>query len=308
MVTLLLARQKSGLNKILARSTDPKNTFGNDADDMRGIGSGIDPRVMINDMSNDMVAYAEERFKLVNNLMGKLKAKYTKNGQSYHELRARYGTLNNQRFSMANSVSRYIGGVYVDRSYPEQNSPNKPFTPVPVAYQKKAMEFISKYLFAPNAFDADAQLFPYLQFQRRGFNFFGGTEDPKPQNTIINMQTNMLAAMLNPVTAQRLSTSALYGNTYSVADVMNDLVKAIFDADKMGAVNLYRQNLQTVFVTGVSNIANSTTGYDNPTRAAALSTIKKIKTLLATAVSPNEQTKAHRAQLVFIIDKALKVD
>ncbi|RTL58436.1 MAG: DUF5117 domain-containing protein [Sphingobacteriales bacterium] len=299
--------EEAGLNKILARSTDPKLAFGNDADDMRSIGSGIDPRVNVNDMSNDMVAYAEDRFKLVNNLMGKLKAKYTKPGQSYQELRARYGTLNGQRASMAYAVSRYIGGVYVDRSFPEQNSTNKPFTPVPVAYQKKAMDFLSKYLFAPNAFDADAQVFPYLQLQRRGYNFFGGTEDPKPQNTVMALQMNVLAALLNPVTAQRYSTSSLYGNTYSVADVMNDLVKAIFDADKTGNVNLYRQNLQTEFVKGVAGIATDGRGYDNPTKAAALNTLKKVKTLLATAVSPNEQTKAHRAQLSFIIEKALAV-
>jgi Met-zincin/Domain of unknown function (DUF5117) len=302
------AEEEAGLRKILARSTDPKLIFGNDADIANGGFGGIDPRVQVNDMSSDMVAYAEDRFKLVNSLMGKLKNKYSKPGQSYHELRSRYGTLNGQRASMINSVSRYIGGVYVDRSYPEQNASTKPFTPVPVAYQKKAMDFLAKNLFAPNAFDADAQLFPYLQFQRRGFNFFGGTEDPKPQVTVINLQINALTSMLNPVTTQRINNSSLYGNTYSVADVMSDLVKAIFDADKAGAVNLYRQNLQTEFVRGASNIANAAGGYDNATKAAALNTIKKIKALLATAVSPNEQTRAHRAQLVFLIDKALKAD
>ena len=48
---------------------------------------------MINDMSSDMVAYAEDRFALVNSLMGKLKEKYSKPGKSYAELRARYGNL-----------------------------------------------------------------------------------------------------------------------------------------------------------------------------------------------------------------------
>lgn len=301
------AEEEAGLTKILSRSTDPKLAFGNDADDMRSIGRGIDPRVNINDLSNDVVAYAEDRFKLVNNLMGKLKTKYIKPGQSYQELRARYGTLMTQRANMAYAVSRYIGGVYVDRSFPEQNSPNKPFTPVPVAYQKKAMDFLSKYLFAPDAFNADASLYPYLQMQRRGYHFMGTTEDPKPQTTIMALQMNVLSALLNPVTAQRYSTSSLYGNTYSVADVMSDLVKAIFNADKSGSVNLYRQNLQTEFVKAAANIATEGKGYDNPTKAAALSTLKKIKTLLATAVSPDEQTRAHRAQLNFIIDKALAV-
>ncbi len=43
--------------------------------------------------------------------------------------------------------------------------------PVPVAYQKKAIDVLSKYAFAPHAFDADSSLFPYLQMQRRGYNF-----------------------------------------------------------------------------------------------------------------------------------------
>src|SRR5690606_7614633 len=42
--------EKAGLNKILARSTDPKLAFGNDGDDMRAPGKAMDPRVNVNDM------------------------------------------------------------------------------------------------------------------------------------------------------------------------------------------------------------------------------------------------------------------
>jgi len=300
--------EEAGLKKILARSTDPQLAFGNDADDMRSPGAGIDPRVMVNDHSNDMVAYAEERLKLVNAMMPKLKARFSRDGKSYQELKGRYGQLNGQRSQMITGVSRYIGGVYIDRSMVGQSTNNKPFTPVPVAYQKKAMDLLAKYVYAPNAFDADAQLFPYLQTQRRGFNFFGVTEDAKPQNTFLTLQMSTLAAMLNPVTLTRISSTSLYGNTYSVADVMGDLVKAIFNEDLKTNVNLYRQNLQTEFVKGATAIAGGIGAYDNPSKAAALLTLKKVRTLLATAVSPNEQTKAHRGSLLFLIGKALKVD
>ena len=297
------------LGKILIRSTDPKLAFGNDADDMRTAGGGgIDPRVMVNDMSNDMVVYADQRFKLVNNLMGKLKDKYSKPGKSYIELRSRYSILNGQRSSMAAAVSRYIGGVYVDRSFFGQNSLNKPFTPVPVAYQKKAVDVLSKYVFAPNAYDADAPLFAYLQLQRRGFNFFGIPEDPKPQVAVLAIQRSVLAHVLSVNTLMRINTTSLYGNTYSVADVMNDFTRAIFAADLSGNVNLYRQDVQTEYVKDLALISNTLVGaYDDPSRAAALAQLKKIKVMLARAVSPNEQTKAHRVNLNFIIDKALLV-
>jgi hypothetical protein len=303
------ASEEAGLTKILSRSGDPKLAFGNDGDDMRAPGKGMDPRVNINDLSSDAIAYAEDRFKLVNNLMGKLVQKYSKPGQSYAEVRARYNTLNAQRTNMVNAVSRYVGGIYIDRSYPEQKSANKPYTPVPLAEQKRAMEVLTKYVFAPNAFDADAQVFPYMQIQRRGFNQAANGEDFRATNSILATQVNgTLAHILSPATLQRITNSRLYGNQYSVADVMNDLVKGIFDADMAGNVNVYRQMLQTSFVKGTSQMIAANSPIDDVSKASALYTLKKLRTKLSGAVSTNEETKAHRANMVFLIDKALKTD
>jgi hypothetical protein len=301
------AEEEAGLRKILSRSTDPKLAFGNDGDDMRAPGKAMDPRVNVNDLTNDAIAYAEDRFKLVNNIMGKLVQKYSKPNQSYAELRSRYNALTGQRNSMISAVSRYIGGVYVDRSTPEQNSPNKPFTPVPLATQKKAMETLSKYVFAPNAYDADAQVFPYLQPQRRGFNQSGSGDDFKATNIILGNQVfGAIAHILHPATLQRITNSRLYGNQYSVADVMSDLAKACFDADMKGNVNVYRQYLQTAFVKTASDIVEVKMVYDDVSKAAALNSLKKLKVQLASAVSTNEESKAHRANLVFLINKVLE--
>jgi hypothetical protein len=297
--------EEMGLDKILARSNEPYLIFGNDGDDMRSPGKGIDPRVNVNDFTNDMMTYAEDRYKLVNNLMGKLIAKYAKPNQSYAELRARYGTVNRQRIDMTSAISCYIGGVYIDRSQPEQKSVNKPMTPTPVAIQKKAMELLTKYVFAPNAYDADTQVFPYLQRQRRGYDQ-GAGEDFKVTSLPASIQYNALIHILNPNTLQRITNTRLYGNTYSVADVMNDLQKGIFDADINGNVNLYRQYLQTTFVELLSTITQGKMG-DDLARAAARFSLKKIKVKLATAVSTNEETKAHRSNLVFLIDDATTV-
>lgn len=299
--------ETAGLNKILARSTDPKLAFGNDGDDMRAAGSGIDPRVNVNDFTNDAIGYSEERFKIVNNLMGKLVTKYSKPGKSYAELRARYGSLLAQRRNMIAATSRYIGGIYVDRSTPDQKSATKPYTPVPLATQKKAMNTLGKYVFAPNAYEADAQVFPYLQLQRRGFNQ-GRGEDYKATANLNSLSTTALEQILHPNTLQRITNTRLYGNEYSVADVMSDLVKQIFDADINGNVNVYRQYLQGSFVKGAGQLLADNSPLDNVSKSATYYTLKKLRTKLANAVSTNEETKAHRAALIFSIDKALKVD
>lgn len=299
--------EEAGLKKIISRSTDPKLAFGNDGDDMRAPGKAMDPRVNVNDLSNDAIAYAEDRFRLVNTVMGKLVQKYSKPNQSYAELRSRYGSLQGQRNSMIAAVSRYIGGIYIDRSTPDQNSGNKPYTPVPLAIQKKAMEVLNKYVLAPNAFDADAQVFPYLQPQRRGFNQNGTGDDYRITGVILNNQGAAVAHILHPATLQRITNSRLYGNQYSVADVMNDLLKASFDADMKSNVNVYRQYLQTAFVKQAAYILDpKTMGYDEVARSGALNTLKKLKAQLAAAVSTNEETKAHRGNLVFLINNALE--
>lgn len=301
--------EEAGLNKILSRSTDPKLAFGNDADDMRSPGGGIDPRVMVNDMSNDMIAYAEDRFKLVNTLIPKLKEKYSHPSQSWQLLRQRYLMLQSQRAQMANALSRYIGGIYVDRSFAGQQTAVKPFTPVPADIQKKALALLNRYIFAPTVFEADGALFPYLQQQRRGFNFFGSTEDYKPQTTVQSLQMSLLAQLLHPVTLQRINNSGLYGNTYNIASLTADLNRFFFADDLKSGVNLYRINLQTEYVKALAAIATgpAQSGYDNTSKAVALTTLKKIKTMLATAVSPDDQTRAHRNNLNFLIDKALAV-
>ena len=240
-------------------------------------------------------------------MMSKLKEKYAKPGDTYADMRWKYNMLFNQRYSMAIPLSMYVGGVYIDRSFVGQNPNAVPFVPVPVEYQKKALSVLNTYVFSPNAFDADTYLIPYLQRQRRGFNFFGNSEDPKPELNVYSLQSYVLQCLLNESSLARANRTTLYGNTYSSANILNDVTAMVFDADIKGDVNLYRQNLQTEYVGMLSNILLRGNTYDDPSRAGALNTLRAIKEKLNKATSSNEQTKAHRANIQFLIDKALVI-
>ena len=302
------------LKKILSRSKEPNLAFGNDADDMRAPGKAIDPRVNVNDLSSDAIGHAEERLKLVNTVMGKLKTKYSKEGASYAELRARFGNLNSQRMSMISAISRYVGGVMVERNFvgDEASAGQKPFTPVSLAQQKRAVEMLNKYVFASDAFKSDEALYPYLQLQRRGFSLFSGTEDPKLNGIYLSMQTQgALAHILHPTTLLRVSNSSAYGNEYSVAAVLGDLTKGIFNADISGKVNTQRQFLQTYFVKQIGAIADiktPTSAYDDVAKGAARLALKNLKAKLNSAVSPDDATKAHRGSLLALIDKSMAIN
>ena len=301
-------KEAEGLAAILSKSTDPKLTFGNDADITRP-GSGIDPRVMVWDMSSDVVTYAQDRFKTVNNAMSRMQELFVKPGESYANLRSRYYTLNGQRGAMARNLSAQIGGVHVDRSFPGQKSENKPFTPVPAAYQKQAMDVLAKNIFAPDAFKADADIYAYLQRQRRGFNFFGGTEDPKILATVSSIQSSSLSFILHPVTLSRSTSTTLYGNTYTNTDIIADLVQACFKADMNTSVNAFRQTLQNDVVEQLIAISvDKSDRYESTAESAAYYNLTKLRRSLAASRAGNEQTKAHRSHLIYLIDKGLSTD
>lgn len=289
---------------LLNESTKPEHIFGNDADDMRSSGKGIDPRAMIFDQSSDPIAYSIDRIGLADDLMKTAKEKFTNNGASFHELRRVYYTLSAQKSIAARVISRYIGGVYVDRAMAGQEGGKQPYTPVSIEEQKRAMNALKTYVFAPDAFNAPNDLFNYLARQRRGFDYT--QEDPKIHAQILGYQKNVLNHILHPNTLQRITDSQLYGNKYSLSMMMTDLNNAIFKADIYGNVNTFRQNLQIEYA---KNLINLLTGkqkdrFSHNAKSLALYSLKNIRTMAAP--SGNIESRAHKHHLRTLIDNALE--
>ena len=294
-------------NDLLNRSTEPELIFGNDADDMRSPGKAIDPRVMVGDLSNDQITYSNNIFELVDEMLKEVKTKFSIEGESYQELRRVYYILNRQRSNAAGVVSRFIGGVYVDRAMVGQKGQSMPYTPVSYLDQKRAMETLSKHVFSPDAFNSPNDLYNYLAMQRRGFDFFRGPEDPKIHSQVLSYQTNILKHILHPNTLQRIVDSELYGNNYGLSLMMTDLNNAIFKKDAQTSVNSFRQNLQVAYTKKLISIVigNNAGKYISSAKAMAIYTLKNINKK-AINNSGDVSTKAHRLHLRTLIDNALK--
>ncbi|MEL7030402.1 MAG: zinc-dependent metalloprotease, partial [Pseudomonadota bacterium] len=138
---------------LLNRSTEPGLAYGNDADDMRWPGKGVDPRVMVGDMSSDAIGFAERRLRLVDATMAGLLERYDEPGASWQKLHDAYLILTAEKANAAAVISRYVGGLYVDRAAQGQPGAAEPFAPTPLAEQKRAMDLLKRELFAPGAFD-----------------------------------------------------------------------------------------------------------------------------------------------------------
>ena len=289
---------------LLNESTKPEHIFGNDADDMRSPGKAIDPRVMVFDQSSDPITYFIDRIELSNELLKTVKAKFSKEGESYHELRRVYYSLSRQKRNAGTIFSRYIGGVYVDRAMVGQEGATQPYTPVSYEDQKRAMDALKTYIFAPNAFDAPNDLYNYLARQRRGFDY--SQEDPKIHEQILSYQKNVLNHILHPNTLQRITDSELYGNKYKLHIFMTDLNNAIFKSDIYNSVNSFRQNLQLEYTNMLIGmlIGKQSSMYTYNAKSMALYNLKAIRAMASP--SGNIASRAHKQHLRTRIDNVIK--
>ncbi len=291
---------------LLSRSNEPELAFGNDADDMRSSSRGIDPRVMIYDLSNDPIRFSIDRFKLNNMLINELKNKFLNEGSTYEDLRRGFYILNSSSSTAGNIISRFIGGVYVDRSVIGQKGSTKPYTPVSYKDQKRAMNALRNYIFSPTSFTVSSDIYNLLARERRGFDFSSGPEDPKIHSQVLGYQTRVLSHLLYPNTLQRILDSQQYGNLYSLTEFMSDLNDAMFEDDKNQNINTFRQNLQATYVSRLIQIitGSSSSRYIIPVKSMAIYNLEKIMKILKNK-NGNTSTVAHKNHLRKLISNAL---
>jgi hypothetical protein len=187
-----------------------------------------------------------------------------------------------------------------------QEGGTQPYTPVSLEDQKRAMNALKKYAFAPDAFSAPNELYNHLAMQRRGYNFFRGPEDPKIHAQVLVYQKNVLRHILHPNTLQRITDSELYGNKYTLSSFMTDLNSAVFKADIYGNVNSFRQNLQIAYTNIlIDMLTGKQSGrFTNNAKSMALYNLKQIRNMAAP--NGNVSSKAHKQHLRTLIDNALK--
>jgi len=297
--------EKERTRDLLDMSTKKEYGYGNDADDMRSPGKGIDPRIMISDMTDDAVGYAKQRMDIIRSIYPTLLDKFETPGESYHEFRDAFSILNGEYAACTRIISRYIGGVYMDRSMAGQKGKEDPFVPVPRDEQKWAMTLLNKYALSPDAFGVTEKTYSHLQWERRGWS---GTKDPKVHDMVLGIQKGLFNQLLHVNVLKRISDTELYGNRYGLSEMLNDLTTACFSADAGSNVNTMRMNLQTEYARRlISIVHNKGKGkYDHVSVAMAFENLNKIKKYAGRFKGVNDATKAHRKHLIYIIDKALE--
>jgi len=294
---------KNDLDKMLEKYSSNEYLFGNDADDMRSPGKGIDPRINTGDMTNDPVAYAKDRIILSQNLIPKLYDTLKTKSDSWESIYQGYRILLRQIHTSAEIISRQVGGVYTNRGFMSDKQIN-PYEVVPYKIQKASVNILSEYYFNSDKFILPPDIASKMQRERRSFDFYGKTEDPKIHKMILRGQKKVLKHFTNSRVLKRLTDSSLYGNEYLPNELLKDLTLSIFKESRSRKLNGIAQNLQNYFLKRLIMIFRSG-NFDSPSIAASLASLEKIK---AYTFSPSydEATENHKKLIRLKIENLLK--
>ena len=123
-------------------------------------------------------------------------------------------------------------------------------------------------------------------------------------------QKSVLDHLLNPVVLKRITDTELYGNEYTLSEMMSDLSDAIFAADARNDVNSFRQNLQMEYVTRLAGMVkgDGRSAYHTAAQSLALYQLNQIESQLNKRRGGNTATRAHSQHLSLIIERALSAE
>ena len=294
---------KNDLDKMLEKYSSNEYLFGNDADDMRSPGKGIDPRINTGDMTNDPVGYAKDRIILSQNLIPKLYDTLKAKSDSWESIYQGYRILLRQIHTSAEIISRQVGGVYTNRGFMSDKQIN-PYEVVPYKIQKASVNILSEYYFNSDKFILPPDIASKMQRERRSFDFYGKTEDPKIHKMILRGQKKVLKHFTNSRVLKRLTDSSLYGNEYLPNELLKDLTLSIFKESRSRKLNGIDQNLQNYFLKRLIMIFRSG-NFDSPSIAASLASLEKIKAYTFSS-SYDEATENHKKLIRLKIENLLK--
>lgn len=281
------------LERILSRSSEPELAFASD------LSEAPDAYVAQWDMSADAIGFAAERMDLADQVMRTLPSRVAQQNLDRRALYIHVVTLVTQKFLQAAIAADYIGGVSLSNSEHKDQGLEPGIQVVSRGEQQRALDVISKYMFAPDAWFLPDSVLRELKASVpvSGPNLYA----PVVLDITETLGSETLSTLVGPGKLTRLAKNQLIGSTYTVPAYLSDLTASVFDADQDTSVEIRRRNLQMTYVHALMAMVNSR-AYPGEAQGAALQELGKINKVMARAKSADELTDAHRGYIHHLIE------
>ena len=300
---------------IAAECTDKAHLYGTD-EDTYPMGA-LDPRSNTNDLSDNPMAWANERTAICDQLLkgDQLEARVVPEGSDYVPLRSAVQTLFVQKYVCANMATKNIGGTYTERAH--RGGDKAPFTPVPAAEQRRALEFIIAHALKSDEYALSPDMLNKMQDDKIWSwenNLFepGRRFDFPITDWVEALQTGILFNVMNPYLQARIVDQQYKSaDAFKLSELYGTLTKAIWTGNMTpkGNTAAWDRNLQRVYTEML--IQQVVTPWPvTPDDAIALCRLNLVRirgaAQSALAVKGlNDETNAHLMESVARIDRAL---
>lgn len=189
------------LSRIAGRSSEPALAYGSDEDSL----FGIDPEVLMFDLGDDPLAFAQQRFAIARDLIARQETRALPPQGDYATLRRSVGFALRDAGRAAGVVLRQVGGLRTLRDHP--GTGRDPLSPVPAAQQRAALTFLANEVLAPGSLAVSPalqrRLAPDYSERGEGFDALGGSEFV-PQQVVLALQRALVAQLMSEGLAARV--------------------------------------------------------------------------------------------------------
>lgn len=218
------------LKPILQRVAEPELAYATDEDTW-----GPDPLAQRYDFAKDPISYANNLISLVKEHRSRLLDKFVKDGNSWSRARRGYMMTLMTQTNALSMMSNWLGGTFVNRDKKGDKNARPPVQPVPVADQRKALEFCINNSFKDEAYGLDPKLLSFLTTDKwwdgdddHGIMFDDGTWNV--HDSVLGIQAMTLTSVMNPTTLTRVYDNELRVPADQEALTLPELLNTLSDA------------------------------------------------------------------------------
>jgi hypothetical protein len=299
------------LRAIASRCTEPGLAYATDEDCFGYSMKSPDPMTNLWDLGDDPLTFGAHQIRLSKELWNNGYKEFLKNGERYQKvymvfLRGWNGYIQAGRFA-----TKYIGGLYRTRTRVGDNGGADPFVPVPASEQRRAMAFLSDYIFAADAFDFPPELINKLQYETMpdfSFSVYSVPQTDYPLfQRALYVQQVALSRLYSPYVIGRLLNNMERvkpgDDVYTMFDMFTDTRRAIWgEIARPGNINAYRRQLQMAHLNWIMSIYLSpATTYPTDARTLAANDLDVLESAAKNAVGAsglNEMSRAHLKEVL----------
>ncbi|MCH7494329.1 zinc-dependent metalloprotease, partial [bacterium] len=278
------------LAELASRSAEPGLAYGTDEDSASPF--GWDPLTNYFDLSDDPIAYYEDRLALVAGLQDELVERTVSEGEDWSDLRAGVLTLMYEVYSGGAYVAKQVGGHEMSRAHRGDPGAPAPITVTSTTDQRRALAFIARILAGDEMVPAP-ESYPYLvntfwAWGRGGRSGWGLAMDV---HSAVRMRKMVIVANLFDVDrVVRIRDNAWAAgdgeNPVTMAEVVDTVTAAIWGEDLAASApaDSFARGLQADYVEFLIFHLSSWYGRSPDLEVLALTTLLEIRDSAAAAL------------------------